>query len=363
LDGLRQPAVFNRKIEEEKAIRAVADQATTDAFEAIARSRKAVAAWFPDLLYANLRGTLASIADSVVTMTEELAKPNEQRAPAYQDAALDSTQFALFSPAPIYAEMEEEVLATCLAEALEHLGRGHPFVKAALGQRQPADVARRAVRDTRIGDVEFRRELVAGGAAAVANSDDPMIQLARAVQPITEAVGQRVQNELVSVETAAMEKIAKARFQAFGATVAPDATFTLRLSYGAVKSYELGTTLVPWKTTFFGLYERYASTDGKAPWELPPSFLTQRDRLDLSTPLNFVCTADIIGGNSGSPVLNRDAEIVGLIFDGNIQSLGNRFVYDEEVARAVAVHSAGILESLQRVYGAEELVGEIMAAR
>ncbi len=205
----------------------------------------------------------------------------------------------------------------------------------------------------------MRKQLIDGGQAAVARSTDPLIVLGRALAPLARSLRDTMQREVSSVETAAHEKIGQARFAVYGTSAYPDATFTLRLSYGVVRGYPMNGTLAPYKTTFAGLYDRSASFDGKPPFSLTPRFTEGRERINLSTPLDFVTTNDIIGGNSGSPVVNRAGELVGLIFDGNIESLAGRYVYDETKNRAVAVHSGAIIHSLRTVYQADALANEI----
>jgi hypothetical protein len=188
-----------------------------------------------------------------------------------------------------------------------------------------------------------------------------MIALARRVEPIVRELRAWNEEKILNVDQNAGAQIAKARFAVYGKTIAPDANFNLRISYGKVKGYEEDTSLVPFKTTFFGLYDRAESFGERPPYDLPARFKERRDRLDLSTPLNFVYSADTIGGNSGSPVINRNAELVGLNFDSNIQKLSNRYWYieEEEGSRAVAVHSAGILEALRKIYDAADLAKEL----
>jgi hypothetical protein len=256
--------------------------------------------------------------------------------------------------------MDEVRLATALELAQKELGAEDPFVKAAPGGKSPAEAAKAALAGTRIADLEERKKLLEGGKAAVDASTDPLIALVRTVDPILRDLRKRAEEDVESVESQNGEKIARARFKAYGKSQPPDATFTLRLSYGVVKGFEQLTALIPWKTTFNGLYEHSASFDNKYPYELPKRWLDKRSAVALDTPFNFVCTTDIIGGNSGSPVIGRDGRLVGIIFDGNIQSLSNRFVYDEVQARAVAVHSAGILMALKNVYEAGPMVDELL---
>jgi len=202
-----------------------------------------------------------------------------------------------------------------------------------------------------------------GGEAAVAASTDPMIALARKLDPMRREYIKWQEDNIQSVVQRAGEQIGKARFAAYGKSTYPDATFTLRLSYGTVKGYPMNGTVAPSKTTFYGLYDRAASFNYKEPFNLASRFAEGRDKLNLATPLDFVSTNDIIGGNSGSPVINRSGELVGLIFDGNIESLVGNYVYDMERNRAVAVHTASMTEVLSKLYGAQKLLDEIMPVK
>jgi hypothetical protein len=204
--------------------------------------------------------------------------------------------------------------------------------------------------------------LLDGGEAAIAASQDPLIVLARRIDPIGREMIKWQEDNVDSVEQRAGEQLGKARFLAFGKSTYPDATFTLRLSYGAVQGYPMNGTVAPPKTTLYGLYDRAASFNYNGPWYLPSRWKEGLDKLDLSTPLDFVNTCDIIGGNSGSPVINQKAELVGLIFDGNIESLPGDFVYEGEKNRAVAVHTGAMMEALRKLYGAEKLADELDGA-
>jgi hypothetical protein len=246
-----------------------------------------------------------------------------------------------------------------MQESLEELGPDNAFVKAVLAGRSPKEAAAAIIGGTKLADPAVRKQLLDGGETAVRQSTDPLIVTARAIDPVLRDLNKRVEAEVTSVESAARQKIGQARFAVYGTSVYPDATFTLRLSYGKASGYPMNGTLAPYKTTFAGLYDRSASFDGKPPFDLVPRFKEARSRVELSTPLDFVTTNDIIGGNSGSPVVNKAGELVGLIFDGNIESLVGRFVYDDTTNRAVAVHSAAIVHVLRVVYGAGALADEL----
>ncbi len=301
------------------------------------------------------------MASTIVRYGDEIQKPNAQRYPEFNDARLEGLKFGLFSSAPVYADMEEAQLAAWLEEGQKTLGADDPFVKAALGGQAPAAVAKQVMAGTALADPAARKALIEGGPAAIAASSDPLIGLARRVEPVIRELRAWQEEKIQSVEGRAGQKIAEARFAVYGKSAYPDANFNLRLEYGTVLGYEEDTTLVPYKTTFFGLYERAAAFGEKPPFNLPARWRDGRAKLDLATPYNFVYTADTIGGNSGSPVINRDAEICGINFDSNVQKLPNRYLYIDEAegSRAVGVHSAGILEGLRKLYGADALVGEL----
>ncbi len=240
------------------------------------------------LAYSNLTASrLASIATQIVTRSIEAAKPNDKRYPEYRDSRLESQRSSILSPAPIYLDMEEATLVSWLQEGLKVLGPNDPFIKAAIGDAEPAEVARRAVRETKLTDPAARKALLDGGPGAIAASTDPMITLARRVEPIIRELRDWNETNISDVETANGTKIAQARFAVYGKTMPPDANSTLRLEYGKVKGYEEDTTLVPYKTTFFGLYDRAISFDFASPFELPKSIIERRDKVDLSTPAQF----------------------------------------------------------------------------
>ena len=239
---------------------------------------------------------------------------------------------------------------------MDELGADDSLVEQVLGQRMPQELAEYLVKGTRLKDVEARKKLAGGGLEAVKTCDDPMVALARQVDAAARAIRQRYEDEVEGVERSQGSLVAKMLFQVRGRTIAPEATFTLRLSYGVVKGYEEAGKEIPWYTTLRGLYQRVT---GQPPYSLPQRFRDKKGVLDLDTPFNFVSTADIIGGNSGSPVINTKGEVVGLIFDGNLAMLPNRFLYRDTQARAIAVHSEAILEALRKVYAADALLKEL----
>ena len=367
-DGLLNPRQFAKKEAEEKALKdALAknpelQKQYAPAWEQIAAAYQKYPEMARRIQFSNLTASrLGTIASQLVRYAEEIKKPNNQRYDEFRDSKLESFKFALLSPAPISLELETAVLTAWLAEARKTLGSNDPFVRAALGEAEADEIVKRAVIETKLKDVAARKALLDVGADAILKSDDPMIALARRVEPVIRELRAWNETNILNVEASAGEKIAKARFAVYGKSIAPDANFNLRISYGKVQGYEEDTTLVPFKTTFFGLYDRAESFGEKSPYDLPARYKTGRDKLNLSTPLNFVYTADTIGGNSGSPVINRNAELVGLNFDSNIQKLSNRYWYieAEEGSRAVAVHSAGILEALRKLYDAQPLANEL----
>lgn len=365
--GLQQPQIFQLKAKQEGELRqkVAANPAWQkefgQAWEAIEKAEKLYRERAREATYRRLGGyRLPQIALNIVQLVAEVKKPDGERLEGFHESQLPSLKFRLLSPAPIYPQFEEVLLADALKESLEKLGPEDPFVKAALAGQSPEEVAAQVIGGTQLADPEFRKKLIEGGEAAVAASTDPLIALARRVDPILRQERKWYEDTIQSVQRSAGEKIGKARFAIYGKSLYPDATFTLRLTYGTVTGYPYNGTVAPSKTTFYGLYDRAESFDFKPPFHLPQRFLEKREKLHLATPLNFVCTCDIIGGNSGSPVVNRRGEIVGLIFDGNIESLVGRFVFDITANRAVAVHTAGMTEALRKLYDAEFLLQELL---
>ena len=367
LEALQDPVFFQSKVAAEDALRAEIAKdpervaRALPAFAAIEAAQKRLQEVHKELgaLEHGGAGDLFSIARTLLRAAEERPKPNELRLREYRDSNLTALAQNVLSEAPIHPEFERLLLDHALTKLREELGPDHPAVRRVLGKSSPADVAARAVDGSRLRDVAVRRRLWEGGTAAVDASNDPMIAFARTIDPDARAIRRTYEDEIDSVVKKAQETIAEARFAVQGRTTYPDATFTLRLSYGRVKGWKEGTREVPPFTTFAGAFER---DTGKDPFALPPSWHAAKDRLDLGTRFNFVTTNDIIGGNSGSPVVNASAEIVGLVFDGNIHSLGGEYGFDEAVNRAVAVHSSALVEALEKIYGATRLVEELRPA-
>jgi len=292
----------------------------------------------------------------LIRLGQELPKPDGERLSGYHDSQLPGLRRQLLNKAPLYKEFEVEMLTFSLTKLREYLSPDHPAVKALLGKQSPREVAAAAIGGTQLDNAGTRQTLLDGGAAAVAASNDPLLALAKKFEPIQRALILKGEKELQPEATRISEALAKARFDAFGTSIYPDATFSLRLSYGQVKGWrERGQEVRPY-TILGGVYER---ATGAEPFALPPSWLERKSKLDLTVPFNLVTTNDIIGGNSGSPLINKNAEVIGLIFDGNIHSLGGAFGFDETVNRAVAVDSRGIAETLRKIYEAKELLGEL----
>src|SRR3989441_2879071 len=370
--GLENPRMIAKKEAEERALRArVSDNPEWQRAYASAWSRiDAIYGELPQraprLAFSTLGvSRLGAYATTLVRYAEEIGRPNEKRLEEFRDSRLEGVRFALLSTAPIYPDLEEAVLAGWLDDAQRTLGAADPFVKAALDGHTASEVARAVAQGTKLVDVAERKALLDGGPDTIRRSQDPVIALARRVEPVLRELRDWQDQRLRSVETSAGQQVAAARFAAYGKTVYPDATFTLRLGYGRVLGYEEDTTLVPWKTTFYGLYDRAEGFGEKPPYNLPARWKTGRDRLNLATPLNFVYTVDTIGGNSGSPIVNRNAELVGLNFDSNQQKLPNRYLYIDEAegSRAIAVHVAAIVEALAKLYDAQTLVGELLGTQ
>jgi peptidase S46-like protein len=302
-------------------------------------------------------GTYLGTARTLVRAAVERTKPNTQRLREFQDAMLPVLQARLAAPVPVYTDLERVTLTHSLTKMREWLGADDPYVRAVLGNDAPQVVAERIVSGSKLADPTVRKALYDGGSAAVAASTDPAIVLMRSVDDMSRAIRKQYEDEVQAPLRLNDEKVAQADFALHGLATYPDATFTLRVSYASVRGYqENGRTIAPY-TTIAGAY-RHAT--GSEPYALPKSWLDARNAVKADTPLDFVMTADIIGGNSGSPVIDAKGRVVGLIFDGNIESLGGDYGYDVRQNRAVAVDSRGLLEALRAVYHADRVAGELV---
>lgn len=372
LAGLQDPELMGQKRDAERRLReelAKRDdlREALKAFDDVARIQKFRAGKLVEHTMVEGGGgfasTLCGWARSLVRAAEERSKPNNERLEEFTDSEKASFELRLFSPRPIYDDLEQLKLADSLTAMAELLGLAHPVVKRALAGKSPRARASELIRGTRLKDVRFRKKLYQGGKKALDRCDDPMIELARSIDPEARALRKVWDEQVKEMTKQAYDKIASAKLAVEGTSTYPDATFTLRLAFGVAKGYEEDGKQLPFQTVVSGLYERAAEQQFTPPFNLPQRWLDRKDRLDPSIPFNFVSTADIIGGNSGSPVVNRTGEVVGLIFDGNIHSLILDYLYTDTRARAVSVHSSAIVEALRKIYDCEALAGELQGTK
>lgn len=303
---------------------------------------------------------LAGLARTLVRVTEEKTKPNSERLREYADSGLPSLEQDLFSTAPIYKSLETVTLADSLAEMQQAMGEKNPIVQKVLRGKTPAEVAKDLIDRTKLDDVAVRKQLYAGGVSAINASSDPLIVLARSVDPDARALRKVYDDEVEAVQRQEGAKIAKARFAEAGFNEPPDATFTLRLAYGVVRGYMQNNRPIPYFTTFAGLYQHAADHGDQPPYRLPERWTLSKSKLNLDTPLDFVTTADTVGGNSGSPLVIQTGEIVGVEFDSNMQALARNFFFEDQVGRSISVDVRGIQEALRNLYGATALGDELI---
>ena len=370
LGGLKDTELMAKKAADEKSLQEFVNSDPTrkqefdDPWTAIAKAVDVQKQIYKPLFYLDgnggFRGDLCTYAHAIVRAAYERQKPSNQRMPNYQDAQLPSTQQRLYSTAPVYKNLEQVELTESLGEMRDVLGADNPDVQKALAGKTPEERAKEVIEGTKLEDVAVRKQLFEGGLKAVNASTDPLIVMMREIEPDAAAVHNQNEDQVQSVLRQSGANIGKALFSQKGLSVPPDATFTLRLSYGAVEGYKLNGKDVSWFTTMGGAYEHAAKHDSKPPYQLPDSWIKYKSAINLQTPYDTVSTADIIGGNSGSPVINKAGEVVGIIFDGNIESLEWNFAYSDKVARAVEVDSRAITESLRNIYHADGLLKELM---
>jgi hypothetical protein len=370
LKGLRDPDLLKTKAEEETKFRAAIAQEpgqkeTLDAYAEIAQAVEKDRANFKSYqAYERFasRSDLFNIARTLVRAAVERTKPNGQRLEAYRDSNLPSLEFRLFSGRPYYPDLEIFFIQDGLENLVRQFGENDPLVKCLLNGKSPKARAEELVHGTKIEELAVRKKLYAGGESALRSSDDPILAFA-ALMDTTARVARKIDDEDDVMKSRAYAKIYQARVALKQAPPYPDATDTLRLAYGTVTGWRAdGKTINP-LTDFAGLYARSAEHGDKPPFDLPHSWVENKATLDLSTPFNFACTADILGGNSGSPVVNKEGQFVGIIFDGNEPSLSGRYAYDPAVNRAVAVDSAAIIAALRHVYHADALATELESGR
>jgi hypothetical protein len=369
LAGLQDAAIMNKKMAQEKALRdAVAKNpqlkdlaGAWDKIAALQEVRAANAKRYNLLEGAQGFNTpLFGYARTLVRAAEELPKPNEQRLAEFGDAGQESRKRRLYSKRAFDPDFETAKLADSLGFFCEQLGFKDPLVQKVLAGKSANVRAFELISGTKMTDPDYRKQLYEGGKAAVDASKDPLILLAKLVDADARKVRKAIENGYAEPNEQAYDQIAQAKFAVEGPGAYPDATFTLRLSFGPVKGYVEDKKMIPFQTTFEGLYEKAELDKNRPPFDLPQRWIDRKNKLNLKTPFNFVCAVDIIGGNSGSPVVNRAGEVVGLIFDGNIQSLVWDFVYTEDQGRSVAVCSQAIPEALRAIYDASPLADEII---
>jgi peptidase S46-like protein len=361
LQGLQTPEFIERKAADEQSLRSELQASSElrrfdEAWQRVAEAEKKKV----DLigLLPDFRNRYFTIAKHLVLMASEDQKPSGDRLREYRESNRESLELDVFSPAPIYDDLESAKFATELALFMERRGGDDPLVKEILGGKSPRERAAQLISESTLNKVEVRRQLANGGLEAIAASGDPLIRLFREIETEFRSL-RETHDELDELKRQAYAQIDEAKVAVRGTSGYPDATFSLRLAFGVVKGYEEDATqIAPW-TTMGGAFDHETAHEAKEPWKLPETWHKAQGQIEKSTPLNFVCTADIIGGNSGSPVINRAGELVGIIFDSNLQGLTASYFYDDKVARAVCVHSSALPEALRKIYGAHDLAEQL----
>lgn len=364
--GLQDPALFAAKTEAESDLRSKANiDAKNDPWAMIAKAQATHATFFArrNALSSLFQSDLSSRALRLVQMAEELPKPSADRLREFRDTNLPSLRLDLFSDAPIYDLLEVNRLSSAMQFMVTALGASDPSVLKVLDGKSPRARAEELVMGSKLKDIAERKRLAEGGAAAIDACTDPMIAFARSIDSEMRQWRKKFEDEVEAVEREGYAAIAAAKFAAYGDSVYPDATFTLRMSFGPIVAWnEGGQQLAPY-TNLGGLYKKFEERKGIPPFDVPQRWLDGKGKLDLSVPFNFVCSADIIGGNSGSPVVNTKGEVIGLIFDGNIHSLVGGYYYDPKLNRSVAVDCRAMIEALRKLYDAGALADEIVGRK
>ena len=361
--SLQDPGVFAAKTDAERRLRSSLDALPGRAdpwktIEVATRNRgdRIKSEWVVGYGF----GSLFDTAGTIVELANEAALPESERLPAYRASAVPQLVRRLSADKPIYKDLEIARLAGFWQEAIDLLGNDDPFVKRVLGGRTPVAAATAAIEGTHLDQARERTQLIDGGLEAIQASTDPLIVLARDVYPMRRRLAKFDEIEVETPILQACDELESMRFKLSGTDVYPDATRSLRIGYGTIRGYDADGALMPWRTNFWGLFGRSAAFGARPPFDLPERWIDKRRELDLDTPLDFVTTIDIIGGSSGSPVINRKGELVGLIFDINLDALANRYVYTDRKARSMAVDGRAIVEALVKVYGANALAAELV---
>jgi Peptidase S46 len=362
LDALNDDGLLEEKSKAEQALRAAAGISGPDPWQDIATalSRERVL-YLPYIFIENAAGFSSALfrnARLLLRVADERLKPNKERLREFTDAELPRMQHDLYSQVPVYPEFEQMTLSFSLERMREWLGPDHPVVRKLMSRESPDALATRLIAETQMNDANFRKRLWQGGKTAVGASHDPMIELARSIDVEARTIRRQYEDEVEAPIATAAEKIAAARFKAYGTNTYPDATFTPRLNYGTVEGWEEnGASVAP----FTHLERAFERATGTTPFKIPESWMRVKAQLDMSTPFCISTSNDIVGGNSGSPLIDIDGKIVGLMFDGNIYSIAGRYRFKPENNRAIAVHPAIIREALEKVYGAKGLLSELQS--
>ncbi len=366
--SLKRPEIYDKLAKNEAEFLKNTDKETKTAYQTINTAMDVYKTKYLETFFAPLSSSLipkdmrlARIAKEIVQYASEIKKPNGERLAPYTDANLDRFRFEILSPEPIYKDTEEIMLTSAIELSKKYISPESQELKILLEGKTPAERSRELISATHLDDPAYRKTLLDGGENAVKNSSDPLIMLARELLPFEEARIEWYKKNIENQIKPASEKIAKAKFRQFGKEIYPDATFTLRVTYGPVRGYQYNGTTAPATTTFYGMFDRHYSflNTGFTEWLLPKKFLDSQKDIDLRTPANFVYEADTIGGNSGSPVVNKNLEFVGINFDRNTEGMIRKFIYDPVYARSVGVHAGAITEVLEKIYKDKYLLKEM----